>query len=53
MPPNKLLYVQVVDMDEDLRKFTENLILDTFENNNREDIIAGKIKFDLDLKYNN
>ena len=51
MPPSKLLYVQVVDMDEDMREAAEKLILDTFEMHSREDIIAQNIKKEFDKQY--
>ena len=51
MPPSKLLYVQVVDMDEDMREAAEKLILETFDMHSREDIIASNIKKEFDKTY--
>ena len=48
MPPSKLMYVQVVDMDDEMREAAEKLILETFDMHSREDIIASHIKKEFD-----
>ena len=47
----KLLYVQVVDMEEEDRKFVEKEILDAFQKYSREDVIASKIREALDKQF--
>ena len=44
----KLLNVQVVDMDDELREEAEKKILEAFELHTREDIIANEIKKHFD-----
>ena len=47
----KLLKVNVVDMDKDMRINAEREILAAFENYSREDIIANNLKKYFDKQY--
>ena len=49
--PGKLLYVQVEDMEPEMKEAAEKLILETFDMHSREDIIASTIKKEFDKMY--